>query len=293
MFQIKRPIMAAVALDEGSHETLLQAHNLACSYNVELHVCHVLPEIFEVRPLFPHLHLDDALKLAELEAGVYSTLLERIQKVTGRIATQVVITIEQGTVHEGILRGAESIDAGAVVVGGKIDRQGVPMLGRVAELVVRHAHCPVLVARPSPLGRILAATDFSDLSLPVVEAGAAEAGRRNADLAVIHAVDLCPLMIFGMEGIYPDPPLELRDQLMRIYQNKLYECVGQYQAKGGGLLRVGPAAPAILHEVSVLPAQLLVVGTRGRTGLERLALGNVAEAVVRRAPCSVLVVQIT
>ncbi len=208
MFQINRPIMAAVALDEGSHGPRLQAHNLACSYNVELHVGHVLPEIFEVRPLFPHLHLDDALKLAELEAGVYSALLERIQKVASRIATQVVITIEQGAVHAGILRGAENIDAGAVVVGGKVDRQGVPMLGRAAELVVRYAHCPVLVARPSSLGRVLTATDFSDPSLPAVESGAAEAGRHNADLVVFHAVDLCPLMVSGMEGIYPDSPLE-------------------------------------------------------------------------------------
>ena len=181
MFDINRPILAAVALDEGSHETLLQAHNLACSYNIELHVCHVLPEIFAVGPLFPHFHLSDALKLAELEAGVRDALLERIQKLAGRVATQAVIRIEQGTVQVGILRAAESIDAGALVVGGKVDRQGLPILGPAAELVVRHAHCPVLVARAS--SRVLSATDFSDPSLPAVEAGAVEARRRKTDLA--------------------------------------------------------------------------------------------------------------
>lgn len=155
MFHINRPILATAALDERSHETLLRAHNLAYSYNIELHV---LPKIFAVRPLFPHFHLSHALKLAKLEAGVRGALLERIQKVTGRVANQAVITIEQGKVHAGILRAAESIDGGALVVGGKVDRQGLPILGPAAELGVRHAHCPVLVARASSQGRVLSAT---------------------------------------------------------------------------------------------------------------------------------------
>lgn len=292
MFQINGPVVAAVDLDDRSHEILGQANNFARFYNVELSVCHVLPEIFAVRPLFPQLHLGDALKLAELEAAVRSALLERIQKETGRGPTQVVIAVEQGTAHAGILRFAESIHAGAIVVGGKADSQGLPMLGRAAELVVRYAHCPVLVARASPLGMVLAATDFSDPSMPAVEAGDAEAGRRKTDLTIIHAVDLSPLMLPEVGGIYPDGLLEWSNQLTSIYQKKLDECVCDFAAKGGGLLRVGPAAPVILHEASILPAQLLVIGTHGRTGLERLALGNVAEAVVRRAPCSVLVVRL-
>jgi nucleotide-binding universal stress UspA family protein len=293
MFHIKGPVLAAVDLDDRSLEILRQAHDFARFYNVELYVCHVLPEIFAVRPLFPQLHLDDALKLAEIEAAVRNALLERIQKETGRGLTQVVSAVEQGTVHAGILRFAESISAGAIVVGGKSDHDGLPMLGRAAELVVRYAHCPVLVARASPPGKVLVATDFSDPSLPAVEAGDAEAGRFKTDLAIVHAVDLSPLMIPGAGGVYPDAQLEWINQLTLIYQKKLEECVCDFAAKGGGLLRVGPAAPVILHEASILPAQLLVVGTHGRTGLERLALGNVAEAVVCRSPCSILVVRLT
>jgi universal stress protein A len=48
----------------------------------------------------------------------------------------------------------------------------------------------------------------------------------------------------------------------------------------------------ILSAASELPAQLLVVGTHGRTGLSRIALGSVAEAVVRAAPRSVLTVRL-
>jgi nucleotide-binding universal stress UspA family protein len=54
----------------------------------------------------------------------------------------------------------------------------------------------------------------------------------------------------------------------------------------------GPAATAILDAVERLPAELVTVGTHGHTGLRRFTLGSVAEEVVRRAPCSVLVVRL-
>jgi len=291
MFKIKGPILAAMDLDNGSDDLLRQADALAHSYNVKLSVCHVLPEIFAVRPLFPQLHLDDALKSSELETAVRDALLERIRTVINRESPQTGIEIEQGTVHSGILRAAERIGAGAVVVGGKVDHGGRHILGHAAEHVVRYAHCPVLVARPSPAGKVLAATDFSDPALPAVEAGAAEARRRKADLTIIHAIDLLPMVSPFYGEFYNGPPMDLSDQMRDLWQQRLDECVHHFKAKGGGLLRNGPAASTILSAASELPAQLLVVGTHGRTGLNRIALGSVAEAVVRGAPCSVLVVR--
>ena len=291
MFKIKGPILAAMDLDTGSDDILLQADALARSCKVKLSVCHVLPEIFAVRPLFPQLHLDDALKSSELETAIHDALLERIRAVTTRESSQTGIEIEQGTVHAGILRAAERIGAGAVVVGGKVDHRGLHILGNAAEHVVRYAHCPVLVARPSPEGKVLAATDFSDPALPAVEAGAAEARRRKADLTILHAIDLLPVMSPYYGEFLGMPPMDLGDRMRKLWQARLDECVRHFKAKGGGLLRNGPAAAAILSAASELPAQLVVVGSHGRTGLSRVALGSVAEAVVRAAPCSVLTVR--
>jgi nucleotide-binding universal stress UspA family protein len=148
MFQIKGPILAAMDLDKGSEELLRQADALARSYKVKLSVCHVLPEIFAVRPLFPQLHLDDALKSYDLEASVRDALLKRIRTVTDREPPQIEIEIEQGTVHAGILRAADDIGAGAVVVGGKVDHRGLHILGSAAEHVVRYAKCPTPHSRP-------------------------------------------------------------------------------------------------------------------------------------------------
>jgi len=279
-------------LDDGSDEPLRQADALARSHKVKLSVCHVLPEIFSVWPLFPQLHLDEALNRSGLEASVRDALLKRIRAVTTRKSSQTEIEIEQGTVHAGILRAAERIGAGAVVVGGKVDPKGLHILGNAAEHVVRYADCPVLVARPSPAGKVLVATDFSDPALPAVEAGAAEARRRKADLTILHAIDLLPVMSTYYGEFFDMPPMDLSDRMRMIWQTRLDECVHRFKAKGGGLLRNGPAAPAILSAASELPAQLLVVSTHGRTGFRRVALGNVAEAVVRAAPCSVLTIRL-
>ena len=56
------------------------------------------------------------------------------------------------------------------------------------------------------------------------------------------------------------------------------------------IVRPGAAAPVILDLARGLGADLLVLGTHGRSGLQRLVLGSVAEKVVRRAPCPVLTV---
>ncbi len=58
-----------------------------------------------------------------------------------------------------------------------------------------------------------------------------------------------------------------------------------------GHLAAGDATREIVQEAANLGADLVLVGTAGRTGLARLALGSVAEQVVRRAGCPVLVVR--
>jgi nucleotide-binding universal stress UspA family protein len=58
-----------------------------------------------------------------------------------------------------------------------------------------------------------------------------------------------------------------------------------------GHLRLGDPAHEILQRAAQLSADLIVVGTHGRTGLKRLLVGSVAEVVVRRASCPVVVVR--
>jgi nucleotide-binding universal stress UspA family protein len=73
---------------------------------------------------------------------------------------------------------------------------------------------------------------------------------------------------------------------------RLRNCLGRLRVSGTPIAAEGPPARAILEQARAQPAELIVMGTIGRTGLTRLALGTVAEAVVRSAACSTLVVRL-
>jgi nucleotide-binding universal stress UspA family protein len=74
------------------------------------------------------------------------------------------------------------------------------------------------------------------------------------------------------------------------------EVVGRLSAGGveaTGVVLQEPAALAVVDQAEKLSADLIVMGTRGNTGLKHVVLGSVAERVVRTAPCSVLTVKAT
>ena len=77
-------------------------------------------------------------------------------------------------------------------------------------------------------------------------------------------------------------------------QKKLEEFVGRYDAQGiktSCILKSGPPFLEILIAASELNADLIVMGTHGRSGLANVLIGSVAEKVVRRAHCPVLTVK--
>jgi nucleotide-binding universal stress UspA family protein len=113
--------------------------------------------------------------------------------------------------------------------------------------------------------------------------------------AVLHSLDLEPVMMGTYGGAYAMvPPLkpEERARLRAETLKALQRALAHVGAEGATIVTDGAPATAILETARTLPAELVVVGTIGRTGLSRFALGSVAEAVVRRAPCSTLVMRL-
>jgi nucleotide-binding universal stress UspA family protein len=281
------PVLVATDLTPASDEALRQGDALARALGGPLHMCHVVPDLLTVRMLFPQDQRGDDAFVRELEHHAVDLVQASIAKHTARPRAEVRTGIESGSPHSGILRRAETMAAGVIVVGP----------GHVAERVVRHAPCPVLVARPSPRGAVLAATDFSDFALPVMTAGAAEAARRDVALVVLHSIDLAPVSAMTAGGAYPmTPPIgayeDLRVRLRAETLDRLRRGLDSVGAKAETIVADDAPGDAIVAAARTLPAELVVVGTIGRTGLSRLALGSVAKAVVRSAPCSVLVMRL-
>jgi nucleotide-binding universal stress UspA family protein len=137
-----------------------------------------------------------------------------------------------------------------------------------------------------PIHTILHPTDFSDHSGVAFRLACALARDYSARLVVLH-VSSPPVLIYG-EGVIPPQPVD--------YQDRLEEELHQLQAPDPTIrtdhkMREGDPVDEILAVAEQARADLIVMGTHGRTGLGRLLMGSVAEKVVRRAACPVLTVR--
>jgi nucleotide-binding universal stress UspA family protein len=133
---------------------------------------------------------------------------------------------------------------------------------------------------------ILHPTDFSDRSRYAFWLACALARDYSARLIVLHVAETPPV-IYG-EGILPPDPVELRAAA----QGRLDRLqVPHADVRAERRLEQGDTVTEILHVAQEVPADLIVMGTHGRTGLGRLLMGSVAEQVVRRAACPVLTVK--
>jgi nucleotide-binding universal stress UspA family protein len=295
--QTGRRVLVASDFSRFADEAIRQADTWARRQRAELAVMHVAPPSLPMHPLFPERQQRDLTDLVTMEKRLAQELSDRVQQLTARSPDDFGVDVDFGEAYAAIVRRAEDIAATLVVIAnrGATDLERV-RLGSVAEKVVRYAHCSVLVVRPLSGGAVvLAATDLSDPALPAVQAAARESTDRGGQLVVFHDVDLWSTLGSGLGVLGPVPLGPSEQTVEQVRQAVLRILAGQLDRFGvDGEVRVaaeGNPAAAIVRAADELNADLVVVATRGRTGLARLALGSIAEAVVRRAHCSVLAVR--
>jgi universal stress protein A len=129
---------------------------------------------------------------------------------------------------------------------------------------------------------------------------AAEARRRGSQLHLLHVVDIGAYALAGAAGGgipylggTPAIGLQTLDDLRAAAQSRLQESIERFNIDGAAHALLGPAATTIVTHADSVGAELIVVGTHGRTGLARLTLGSTAEQVIHAASCSVLVVRLS
>ena len=134
---------------------------------------------------------------------------------------------------------------------------------------------------------ILHPTDFSDNSRPAFQMACDLAGVNHATLVVLHV--MMPSVSPLMESLPPDPlqPAESQGSLAQLP----WPQPSDSQIRVEHRLAEGDPGDEILRLSEALRCDLIVMGTHGRTGLGRLLTGSVAEEVLRKAVCPVLVVK--
>jgi nucleotide-binding universal stress UspA family protein len=153
-----------------------------------------------------------------------------------------------------------------------------------------------LEERLPAVSRVLVPVDFSPSSRAALEYGTFLAGRFAAALEVLHVWE--PPGYVGPDALALLPVAsgrtgweQTRSELMR--EVELF--VGKTGPRPGHLsvrVEAGEPSDAILSSAKDGGADLIVMGTHGRTGLSRLLIGSVAEAVLRRSTCPVLTIRV-
>jgi len=140
--------------------------------------------------------------------------------------------------------------------------------------------------------RILHASDFSAASRPAFERAVEMARANRAGLLLVHVITRGQLIPadFGSPRAYQ----ELHESVRRRAEQEL-EALRTEAARAGvratSLVLEGGPGREIVRAASARKADLIVVGTHGRTGLPRFFLGSVATRVVATAPCPVVTVR--
>lgn len=137
--------------------------------------------------------------------------------------------------------------------------------------------------------RIVVALDDSPRAPDVLRAALTIASRHEARLSILRAVGLSSAIPEELLTIRPD---EVPRALQRIERKRLSELVASENptVPFDLFVEVGRAADVICQFASRIRASLVIVGSHGYRGLDRL-LGTTAERVANTAPCSVLVVR--
>jgi universal stress protein E len=209
-------------------------------------------------------------------------ILEEVEQQAGTECVNCAPVLRYGEepVHE-IAAQAEESQADLVVMG----RRGVHwlerlMLGEAAARVVGHVHCSVLVV-PKDSGMwdkgILLAVD----------------GSRFADAAAVAAANLakrCGLPVTVLSVCAND---DLKCDLVQAMADRVRDLLRQEGVAADSVVREGNPAEVIVAAAAENDCDLIVIGSHGRSGLDRLLLGSVSQQVVIQAKCPVLVAKAT
>ena len=237
--------------------------------------------------------------VTDAEARAAEALVKDAATRLSREGVEVVTAVTEGYPPTSIIAYAQDWDADLIVVGSH-GHSGISrfLLGSVAQSVVRGAHCSVEIVRQRSLEssagmRILLATDGSEHSAAAARSVASRPWPDGTEVKVVCSVKVIvpaadPWFAVGDAG----PLLEEHSRQARDYMESGEKMMRDAGLKTSSALLTDGAKASIVDEARDSGADLVVLGSHGRRGLNRILMGSVSEAVAMHAHCSVDVIRV-
>jgi universal stress protein E len=294
--QLLRAIVVGVDFSPGCRGALGQALRIGGATGASVRAVHVI----------------DSLIVADLQEALGSNsvnlpqdLVEEANRhwtsfsatVEGAAATQ--FTAQIGNRAAALMQQVQDLGAGVLVLGAVANPGADSGPGAVASACVRRSPCDVLLVRAgiaAPWRRVVVAVDFSPTSRLALERGAEMALQDRAELRVVHVFS-APWKKLHYRAPTPEAAPHFQSQYRRVLQDHLGAFV---QGAGDRVAAARPTVELLEHDghrsgiveyAAHVSADLVVLGTRGRTNLRDVLLGSTAEKVLQEARCSLLAVR--
>jgi nucleotide-binding universal stress UspA family protein len=289
-------ILVATDLSPASQAAVRMSARLAEARGEDLTIAHFLDvppsASWAVDAEMREALVEESREKAESELA---TFVQQTFAATDVPEMTVDVCVETVAPDPGIADLANSEDASLIVVGATGRGALVEtLLGSTAEDVVRRSARPVLVVPsdqpPEPFEHIVAPIDLTDCSRRSLRTAMSFASTDEASLEVVYG---CMPPGANVSVVQPMSAPYDRQDLLTEHQRRFDNFVDEFDLEALEAytrFQSGNPVEVIVETVEDVDADLVVVGSHGRRGIERLFLGNTATKILRRMPCAVMVV---
>jgi nucleotide-binding universal stress UspA family protein len=219
-----------------------------------------------------------------------SRALEKAQGIAAHHRRPMEAVALGGDPHARLVDLARERGCDLIVMGRKGSaRPGKALMGSTVARVIGYAPLDVLVVpleAKVELKRILCPLDGSRFSKEALNRALALAGDRQGELLAVSVLDAPP----GFAHEVPDVAQEILAGLEKLVRDAARQAAAQGLTCHTRVYQ-GSAYRAIVEAADARQADLIVMGSHGRTGLRRLLMGSVTERVIGYSPCAILVVK--
>ena len=289
-------IIAAVDFTPCCRAALREAIYRAHLDGATLTAVHVMEEHL-VRELKAALSTDEATIRQEWENKLQTFVNETDPATAGTVRTEVRV----GHPFLELVQACATHHADLLVMGAKGSKDEPGRIGAIAAKCVRKAPVDVLIVRKSasgPFKHVVACVDFSENAAKAVQFALHVASQDKAPLDCLHVYQSATSLALDYGGLAtPLPPLVTDEEVRCNWQAELDAFLEPLTRKAQDLpvqhlIDESPSVrDALMDHVAKVGADLVVLGTRGKSGLRELLIGTTAEKIVQYAPCSILAVK--